>query len=54
MASGEIRCPVNTCKQVISGGVDCLSTFICRRSGVEADQALDVVGSMFEKDWVIR
>ena len=27
MTSGEIRCPVNTCKQVVSGGVDCLSTF---------------------------
>ena len=27
MTLGEICCPVNTCEQVISGGVDCLSTF---------------------------
>ena len=31
MTSGEIRCPVNACKQVVSGGVNCLSAFAeCR------------------------
>ena len=27
MTSSEISCPVNTCEQVISGGVHCLSIF---------------------------
>ena len=27
---------------------------ICKRSGVEADPALDGAGNMSEKDWVIR
>ena len=41
MTSSEIRCTVNTCEQVISGGVDCLSTFA-------KGPALAVAGNMSE------